>query len=503
MSFRWTSDVAASALSIGLTGMVAAQDAAAPDTAIDWLRDIAPAEATPRFEDPLNQQPTALSGLPPAISAAPLGAPRPAVGVLPPAATGLPLDLWAGLSPTQAEAALNTLTPTLLPPLAAVRRQLLLADAAPPAGADVGEFYAMRLRALLRVGLAEDAAALAAELSPPPPAALPAALDAALLVGDEDRMCQALTADIAATEDIRARVFCLARAGNWSAAALTLRTATALGELTEADAEVLTQFLDPELAGALPPLPRTADALEFSLRAAIGVPPATSGLPVAFAHRDLTENAGWKTRLDAAERLARTGAIVPERLRVLYLEGQPSASGALWARAGAVQALEAALAAPDPVTVSARLMAGYEAFAAAGLLDWFSQTYAPGLRDVPLAPVAEGVRAELLLRSPLYEAARLAPGLSPALFEVAAGRAPTAPDSRLLEAIAAGFVAAPPRAPQMTLALETLRAIARTQAAHQGDVSGLAEGLLTLRAIGLERTARRAAILLMLDAPRP
>ena len=42
---------------------------------------------------------------------------------------------------------------------------------------------------------------------------------------------------------------------------------------------------------------------------AIGTPLPTAPLPLAFAHSDLRHTAGWKARIEAAERLVRTGAV--------------------------------------------------------------------------------------------------------------------------------------------------------------------------------------------------
>ena len=58
---------------------------------------------------------------------------------------------------------------------------------------------------------------------------------------------------------------------------------------------------------------------------------------------DLRGNSGWKAEIEAAERLARTGAVPASRLLGLYTDRRPAASGGVWDRVAAVQALDLAL----------------------------------------------------------------------------------------------------------------------------------------------------------------
>ena len=74
----------------------------------------------------------------------------------------------------------------------------------------------------------------------------------------------------------------------------------------------------------------------------------TAGLPIAFAHADLRDTSGWKARLEAAERLARgRGRFRRPSSSRLYRERRPAASGGVWDRATAIQALDRALADGD------------------------------------------------------------------------------------------------------------------------------------------------------------
>ena len=54
--------------------------------------------------------------------------------------------------------------------------------------------------------------------------------------------------------------------------------------------------------------------LLFRLHEAIGEPLPTGNLPRSYAVADLRDLAGWKPQLEAAERLAVTGALPANRL---------------------------------------------------------------------------------------------------------------------------------------------------------------------------------------------
>lgn len=177
-----------------------------------------------------------------------------------------------------------------------------------------------------------------------------------------------------------ARIFCLAQTGDWAAAAISLHGAESLNLLDRRQAVLLTHFLDDAYVDsdqALPPSDRMTP-LDFRIREAIGQPLPTSSLPIAFAHSDLRPMNGWKARLEAAERLARAGAIPPATLRALYSEQKPAASGGVWERAGAMRTLEAALAGGDP---SPALPQAFDEFRMAGMADVLAAMIAADLPE--------------------------------------------------------------------------------------------------------------------------
>ncbi|MCU0910559.1 MAG: hypothetical protein MUE98_04185 [Rhodobacteraceae bacterium] len=483
--------------------------AEAPLSAIDWLSDsitepvvtAAPAPAVPG----------ATGGtLPEPVTTRSLDAPRAdAAGLLPPSVTGLPKALWGPGDSGDIARMIRAETVETLPAGQALLTAILLAEADPPAsGGEEPTLLLARVDKLLDLGLVEEASALLALAGTASPELFRRAFDVALLLGSEDSACDAMRArpDVAPT--FPARIFCLARGGDWTAAALTLGTTRALGQLAPGEEELLSRFLDPDLYeedGALAP-PTRPSPLVFRMFEAVGEPLPTGTLPRAFAHADLRPTSGWKAQVEAAERLARTGAIDPNRLLGLYTERSPAASGGVWERVRAVQALDAALTAGDAAAVAAALPRAWDEMHPVGLSPALSAMTADRL--APLAAEIEGgagtIAFRLALLSPEYEAAAVA--RAPAdreerlLVAIARGETLPRPEGSVALALAGlGKGALPPaRAAALIdrgqLGEALLFALDDLAAGRAGDPRRLADALATFRAVGLEGTARRAAL---------
>jgi len=486
--------------------------AAPPLSAIDWLSEsLAAPLARPGPGD------IAVSALPEAVTVAPLAAARPdAVGLLPPAVSGLPRNLWGPGSAVDIAARLAVDAGSLTPALRELFTRILIAEVDPPSDAgQPSRLLVARLDALLMLGALDEAAAMLDRAGAEDPALFRRAFDVGLLTGREAGACRLLqrTPDLSPT--FPARIFCLARAGDWSAASLTLETGRALRALTPAEDALLTRFIDDGLDdGAEPlPLPPRPSPLEFRLFEAIGEPVPTTTLPRAYAHADLRPTAGWKAQVEAAERLAAAGAIAPNRLLGLYTERRPAASGGVWDRIAAFQAFDRALGARDAEDVAATLGPAWDAMAEVDLEVVFAELFATELAEVPLTGAAGQLAWRLQLLSRGYEAAAAAmpagveaTRLDRVLADVARGIASDDPPDARAAAIAAGFDAAGPPARLAglveagRLGEAILRAIALVNDGAAGDYAQLTDGLATLRLAGLEDTARRAALqILILD----
>jgi len=493
-------------------GMALPVWAEAPLSAIDWLsQSVTTAASAPA---PAREQPAVSGGaLPADVAVTVLDGPSPdGVGLLSPEVTGLPRDLW-GLGKTAEIAALIAAERVdTLPALQSLRLTLLLAETAPPADSAKGGILLLaRIDKLLDMGALDQADAML-DLSPARDTDLfRRAFDVALLTGAEDKGCVAMQAapDLAPT--FPARIFCLARSGDWSAAALTLRTAQALGYVTAEEDALLSRFLDPELyegEGDLPP-PSRVTPLAWRMFEAIGEQLPTAGLPLAFAHAELRDTAGWKAQIEAAERLARAGAVSPNLLLGFYTERLPSASGGVWDRVDAFQRFDTALTAGDPGAVAQALPTVWTRMAEAELEVPFATLFAARLGRLPLTGDAARIAFEVALLSDGYETAAetRAPATPREAFLIGLARGTlagvSAPDS-LGRAIVPAFLRAEPTADlaalleQNRLGEAVLTAIDRIGRGMQGDLRGVTEGLALLRHVGMEDTARRIALQLML-----
>ncbi len=487
-----------------------AQDA--PLSAIDWLSTptalpVTRAMPVPQ-RAPLNESPVAETATIPAVSVTPLDEVRQdAVGLLPASVTGLPRSLWQASDAATLGQLLRARKVERLPAMQSLLFTLLLAEADAPADSTAkAPFLQARIDALMGLGAVEPAQALLERAGADSPALFRRWFDATLLTGDEDKACAALRAQPHLHPDYAARIFCTARGGDWTAAALTLDTARALGFVDDLEDAMLARFLDPELFEGEPlPLPPVRPSpLLFRVYEAVGEPLPTATLPLAFAMADLRSTTGWKAQLTAAERLARTGALPVNRLLGIYSERLPAASGGIWDRVEAVQRFDTAMRSGDPGAVARALPGAWRAMRAARLEIPFAELYGADLMRLPLAGDAGALAYDVALLGPAYEDAANARGADypRRSFATALARGSVAQPGRgtLPEAVARAFrdptppddIAALLR--QNRLGEAILQAIALYERGQGGDTTALGQALATFRAVGLEDTARRAAL---------
>jgi hypothetical protein len=508
-----------SGIALGLAAVLAAGPAPAqttepadmrPLSAIDWLSESVRVPTTAPRQDPgphPPEDPVADSATIPDVSVRPLDAPSPdRVGLMSPATTGLPEALWAGSDSETLVTLLRAERVETLAPLRDLLMRLILTEADPPANAGPGgALFLARVDTLLDIGALDPAQAMLEAADPDTPALFRRWFDVSLLTGTERRACEVMQDKPGIAPTPAARIFCLARAGDWSAAALTLNSAEALGEIDAETADLMAWFLDPELfADETPPRPDRVTPLIFRIREAVGERLSTTGLPRAFAHSDLRDTVGWKSRIEAGERLLRTGAIAPTVLLDLYTRQVPSASGGVWERVRAVQRLETTLSGRQAEAASAALLAAWDRLTGAGTQAVLVNGFAERLSQASLTPRATGLRYRVLMLTEAYETHALdlaAPEGTALLRAVARGRVdPDMPVPRAAEPIRAAFAAPRPddrlveMAEQDRLGEAILRSIATVQQGLDGDPAALAEGLSTLRALGLEDIARRTAL---------
>ena len=482
-----------------------------PLSAIDWLSDsVAPpqAEPAPNDVDPL-------ATLPSEIAVLPLDGNTPdGVGLQPAEQFGLAPGLWGRSSAGDLARALATLPDgsNAPPVLNRFLRDVLIGKFDPPVDAAIDDrFFLARIDRLLSMGHLQEADEIIRLAGPEESRRFRRAFDIALLTGTETEACRIIenAPDISPTYP--ARIFCLARLGNWNVAALTLGNAEALGILTPDEEELLLHFLDPDLfeGDPLPAPPRLPSPLQFRLFEAVGERIPTEQLPVAFAVADLASTTGWKARLRAAERLAAAEALPISRLLDVYAEGKPAASGGIWERVSAVGSLVIALEAEDSDLVSPALAPAWRAANAGGYEKAFAKWVAGHLGGLDLSDQAMRTAFEIAL---LAEDAALAERFvgdrseSRFLLAIAKGHRSAMPGPNMLaQAVVRGLAAHGPSPAYRVLIEEDregealFRALLQLMDGAVGNPYATQQSLMLLRTLGLEPLARQVAIELVLE----
>ena len=494
---------------------VMAETEAPPLSAIDWLsRTVATPVAMAKGGAAVDEPPVTKNPMPGAITTRSLDAQTlDMIGLLPERATGLPKGIWGRTPSSDLVRLIRAERVETLPAIQALLYRLMLAELDPPHDADGnGALFMARIDKLLDLGALEPALSMLEQVNPPEAEPFRRWFDIALLTGQEDRACVVMRETPQVAPTFPARVFCLARGGDWNAAALSLRTGETLGYIDNDMARLLEHFLDPDLFEGEPdlPPPTRPSPLVFRLMEAIGQPMSTLSLPVAFAQADLRSNAGWKTRLDAAERLSRSGAIQANQLFGLYTENEASASGGVWERVDAVQRLDAALRAGKTQAIATALSAAWAQMSAVELEVPFAELFADRLGRAGLTGPAGALAFRVGLLSETYETAALrytprtpeeaflagiAKGLSDGL----------APGDQMGVAVQKAFLSGAALRPDYVGYLDDdrlgegiLKAIDDITEGARGDLRDVTAGLRFLREVGLETTARRAALELLL-----
>lgn len=483
-----------------------------PLSVIDWVQQNRDQPAMTSVAMPVGEPPVTSSGVTPVVDVKPLQQEAARIiGLVPAEVTGLPQDLWRRSDPGTLSAQLMALPDFRLPAAQALLFTALLTEARAP-GQDAEQedlFTLARVRTLQRYGALDPALALIEQADVTRDAAHFATyMDLALLTGEEWRACSILSAHLHLAHGLAHRIFCAARQGDWATAALLYETGRVLEEMTDAETAVLDRFLQPELSEGQPPLrlPRAITPLLFRMHEAIGEPLPTRALPRAYAVADLRDLAGWKAQLEAAERLAATGALPDNRLLGLYTEREPAASGGVWDRVEAIQQIDTALAARSADAVSKTLPRAWDAMQDAGLETAFADLFAARLQTIPLVGSSATLAQTLALLSTDYAGAAPQSGTK-LLQAVAAGdptglRARDATTRAVIDAFAPGagqqdLIA---KAQQGQLGDVVLRTLVLLEEGADGNPRALTQALGTLRALGFEDTMRRASLqILLLD----
>ncbi|MFQ5622250.1 MAG: hypothetical protein ACE5FS_02530 [Paracoccaceae bacterium] len=370
-----------------------AAEAGTPRSAIPWLSE----SVSEKFRggDP-KESGTEAGGALDVIESTPLSLiNRDGVGIFSPASVGFPDDLWKNSSALRIRRLILSHPYEGVPAAREVFRNLLTVHAAPPRGSSGRAlFFLARVDRLLEIGALDQARELIEAAGINDPETFRRYFDVGLLTGRAEAACRTIQASPSLSPTLQARVFCLARAGDWDAAALTLSLGTQLGTIPLDQGELLTYFLDPGLFGdeEEPPLPQPLTALDFVLREAVALPRPSEPLPLAFLQVDLSPAMPMRSRIVAGEKLVRSGAISAPRLFASYRAGLPAASGGVWERARAVQEADAAVNSGDEDRILRALSAVDDALSPFGLRNILASEYGGVLASLQPRPRSGSAR---------------------------------------------------------------------------------------------------------------
>ncbi len=486
-----------------------APPASAPRSAIPWLSESIVLTAAP---PPARGTAPRAPGDPEAITVTPLGeVSRDAVGLLSPSTTDLSRDLWGPTPSAEVRDLILSDGGAGVPEAIALFKRVMLAEADPPEGSDTGSTVLVaRVDRLLAMGALDEANAMIDVAGPDSAELFRRWFDIGLLLDQAKPPCQALRENPTLSPTLPARVFCLARGGDWNAAEITLTLGKGVGSITPEQERLLARFLDPDLFEGEedPPIPDPLTPLDFLLREAVGLPRPSGTLPLAFLRGDLGEHVPMRTRVEAAERLWLSGALDYSELFAAYRSGAPAASGGVWDRAKATQDLDAAL--EKGAGVAPALAAAEAALSARGLRVALAREYADALAALAPTPETKGMLVELLLLAGNTGAARAAAGPEPdprtaALLSIAGDGALPAnvADDRLRAAVEGLRARAPVDEREQQLAAKVAEGrqgeaiLAALDLVTQGaavDPPALRAALFALRAAGQAPAARAIAL---------
>lgn len=453
-----------------------------PLSAIDWLNQ----ETTTPFQqvNPADlEAPIARTIQTEEIAVTELGAVETSpAGLIPLEIVGLSRTLWATVDTQTASSLLDELPENMYPATRSLLYRILLAQA--PSSQEILD---LRLKTLLRFGAVEAAYKIFETNKPESKEGFEIFFETALLMWEVTEACRLLEDNPGLTTKAAIQIYCTARIGNWDTAVLQYFTHDTLGDIPRPLTQLLGGFLDPGLAEDLELPPVNAKAispLEFRLRESVGSAVPTTGLPLKFVVTDLQSAAGWRSQIEAAERLTASGALPGAKLFEIYGLNKAAASGGVWERVRLVASFQNAIGANDTIAMASLLPDLARQMKSAGLLFAMATHFMEDLQFVTF-PNADD---DILRRKLIWLAGNLdgtEPPVPEALLKEVQGR-----DLENLLRLSFSETVSPRPAD----AVEILRTLVIASKAQQGDLNALQQALLGLRSLGFEKEATQFAI---------
>ena len=425
------------------------------------------------------------------------------IGLLPIYVTGIPSTIWRNSSFDDLEYSFKTLPTFSYSPIQELMYSLLLAEARPPLNEPSRyAFLEIRLEKLLDYGAVDPAIALIERASPVPEKMISLLFDISLLSSNNLPICEPVLQNTK-NRDLQAElIYCYARKGDWLTAHLILKTEEVLGELSPQEVSLLDRYLEVDfnvdLHALLPP-PETITPLEYRLYEAIGEPISAEYLPIQYSQSDLSGENGWRAQVIAAERLSSTGAIPENQILGIYTSRRSGVSGGIWERVKVVNDLDTALVAREDF--EQYFQDAWKVFKQANQLTLFAKLFGLRVFDENISPKSKEIAANLLLLTNNFAITDSYWDPSDIRFGLTTGDFSKVNVSDETEKIILQIFTEPSmpflfeqKLNQGKLGEVILNALLQFEMGIEGNLKDLSESLSTLNLIGLETTARRAAL---------
>ena len=425
------------------------------------------------------------------------------IGLLPIYVTGIPTTIWRNSSFDDLEYSFKTMPIFSYSPIQELVYSLLLAEARPPLNEPSRyAFLEVRLEKLLSYGAVDPAIALIERASPVPERMIPLLFDISLLSSNNFPICDPVFQNTD-NRDLQAElIYCYAHKGDWLTAHLILKTEEVLGDLSAYEVSLLDRYLEVDFnvdLNALLPPPKTITPLEYRLYEAIGEPIPAEYLPIQYSQSDLSGENGWRAQVIAAERLSSTGAIPENQILGIYTNHSPGASGGIWERVKVVNDLDSALDGKENFEES--FQDAWKVFKQTNQLTVFAKLFGLRVFEENLSPKSKKIAANLLLLTNNFKLTEGYWDSSDIRFGLTTGDFSQVKVSDETEKIILQIFTEPSmpflveqKLNQGKLGEVILNALLQFEMGIEGNLKDLSESLSTLNLIGLETTARRAAL---------
>ena len=218
-----------------------------PLSAIDWLAEHSKKGSSKLSSTPnLRENPALSANVSTDIEVTVLrDIQRDAVGLLPPEVTGLPVTLWRNSTTQDLLSLLEASQVSQNPSIQSLTMRVMLAEGDAPYDSN-GKFNFLRakLEKLIQYGAIDPALAMLERAAPLPAPLVPILFDLSMYSEALEPACEQVLQLGAAFDNDSARIYCLARRGEWQSANIMLTTAEALQSLTPRETAMLHFFLE-------------------------------------------------------------------------------------------------------------------------------------------------------------------------------------------------------------------------------------------------------------------